>query len=75
MAWWNRDPAVNKPLTCDGQETFFGEGEVAYAAGFVWTHSFVAFRSNAGLGQKELAIVVRGNQVKFIGSRDPRSVR
>jgi hypothetical protein len=60
MAWWYRDSA--RVLTCDDMESFQGEGEVSSSnSSIVWGHKLVAFRVIPGLGQKEIALVVRQN--------------
>jgi hypothetical protein len=60
MAWWYRDSA--RVLACDDMESFQGEGEVSSTnSSIVWGHKLVAFRVIPGLGQKEIALVVRQN--------------
>jgi hypothetical protein len=60
MAWWFRDSS--RVLTCDDMESFQGEGEISSTnSSIVWGHKLVAFRVIPGLGQKEIALVVRRN--------------
>jgi hypothetical protein len=60
MAWWYRDSS--QVLTCDNMESFQGEGEVPLSnSSVIWGHNLIAFRIIPGLGQKEIALVVRKN--------------
>jgi len=73
MAWWYRDSS--RVLTCDDTESFQGEGEVSSTnSSIVWGHRLVAFRVIPGLGQKEIALVVRRN-TQGLPSQSSNAVR
>ena len=47
-------------LTCDGQESFLGEGEVGASQVVFWSHSLLVVAVGPGLGAKDVHVSVRG---------------
>jgi len=50
--------SAGQDLTCDGMESFLGEGEVAAASVAWWSHERVTFWMLPGVGQREVTLRV-----------------
>ncbi len=60
LAWWSRSLDA---LTCDGKESFLGEGEVGAARVVFWSHNLVVVTMGPGLGTKDVQLSVRGSRL------------
>lgn len=59
MCVFARSPgAINagQDLTCDGMETFLGEGEIANVSLVSWTHESITFVMPPGVGTREVTV-------------------
>jgi hypothetical protein len=56
-AWPVRAPSGSVPA-CDGAETYFGEGEVAWPQIVSWNHTMAAVWMPAGVGQRAVSVLV-----------------
>lgn len=58
LAWTYRPSGSN--LNCNNGEDFLGEGEQPQSNVIMWSHTMIVFYSQAGMGLKDVEVVVRG---------------
>ena len=76
MPWSFRPSPSSYPFQCNGNEDFLGEGEVPAGKVLIWTHTLVAFFSNAGIGLKDFEVVAGGQSTPNVkGIEDVKRIR